>query len=127
MALVRIANPALSSLSFIYSPINMVAIQILSFAALAIGYEGAYITTSSVHANSSDSTLAAPISSADVSKPFAIGISFKGEETLYLTNSAVASTKLADGIVCTITTTQKGEKTIGQLGCGPENKAFTYS
>jgi hypothetical protein len=73
------------------------------------------------------SALAAPTSSVEVSKPFAIGISIKGEETLYLTNSAIASTVLADGIVCTIMTTQIGEKSVGQLACGPDKKAFTYS
>ncbi|KAF2429122.1 hypothetical protein EJ08DRAFT_662077 [Tothia fuscella] len=87
----------------------MVAIQILSFAALAIG------------------ALAGPIATEETSKPFKIGVTFKDTETLYLTSTAAASKNIADGIECTITTTQNAGKTIGKLGCGPEKKAFTYS
>jgi hypothetical protein len=126
LALARIADGVSNSLSFTYSTSTWLPFRSSALLLLQLG-KRSFITTSSIHANSSDSTLAAPTSSAEVSKPFTIGISFKGEETLYLTNSAVASTKLADGIVCTITTTQQGEKSIGQLGCGPEKKAFTYS
>jgi hypothetical protein len=96
----------------------MVAIQILSFAALAVGYVLRSMRISSIYANT-DSALAGPISTAETSKPFKIGVTFNGKETLYLTNASAASPNIADGIECTITT--------GKLGCGPSKKTFTYS
>jgi hypothetical protein len=80
----------------------------------------------SIYANL-NSALAGPISSSETSKPFKIGVIFQGKETLYLTSTAVASTNIADGIQCTITTTVVGEKSVGKLACGPEKNAFTYS
>jgi hypothetical protein len=75
-----------------------------------------------------DSVLAGPIDTTEKSRPFKIGVTFHdGKETLYLTSTSAASPSVADGIECTITTTKSGSKSIGQLGCGPENKAFTYS
>jgi len=73
------------------------------------------------------SALAGPISTTETSKPFKIGVTFETKDTLYLTGTSVASANIVDGITCTITTIKNGEKSVGQLGCGPEKKAFTYS
>jgi len=73
------------------------------------------------------SALAGPLSTAETSKPFKIGITFKGTETLYLTSTSSSSPNIADAITCTITTSKSGDKSIGTLGCGPDKKAFTYS
>src|ERR1700760_1249492 len=100
----------------------MVAIKTLSFAAFAVGYvlrSGRIVFS---HANT-DSALAGPISTADTSKPFKIGITFPGKDTLYLTKSSTASPHIADGIECTITSTKTGEKAGGKISCGPDKKA----
>jgi len=77
--------------------------------------------------NEIDSALAGPVSRAETSKPFKIGVTFQGKDTLYLTSTPTASPNIADGIACTITTTKTGDKAISKLGCGPDQKAFTYS
>ncbi|KAF2663529.1 hypothetical protein BT63DRAFT_461255 [Microthyrium microscopicum] len=87
----------------------MVGIKTLSFAALAVG------------------ALAGPVATADASKAFKIGVTFPNKDTMYLTNSATASANIADGIACTITPVTSGDKTVGELGCGPDKKTFTYS
>ena|ERR1700761_684053 len=104
----------------------MVAIKILTFAALAVRYVLPSAEISSIYTNS-DSALAGPITTAETSKPFKIGVTFKDKETLYLTSSGVASPNVADGVECAITTTKTGSKSSGQLSCGPDKKAFTYS
>jgi hypothetical protein len=104
----------------------MVAIQILSFAALTVGYILRPVVVSSLYANT-DSALAGLTSTAETSKPFKIGITFQSKETLYLTSTSAASSNIADGIECIITTTKAGETPIGKLSCGPDKKAFTYS
>ena len=93
----------------------MIIGKTLSFAALAIGYVLLTTRVLLVHANF-NSTLASPI---ETSKPFKIGVTFQGKETLYLTSTVTASPNIADGIGCTITA--------AKLGCGPDKKAFTYS
>jgi hypothetical protein len=100
----------------------MVAIQILSLAALAIGYDILLRMTLWAFANI-DSAIAGPIATTETSQPFKIGITFKNDETLYLTATSTASPNVSDGIKCTIETTG----TVGKLSCGPEKKAFTYS
>jgi hypothetical protein len=87
----------------------MVALKTLGLAALAVG------------------ALAGPVATSEKSKPFKIGVTFANKETLYLTKTTTASASAADAIECTITTTTTGGKSVGKLGCGPDNKAFTYS
>jgi hypothetical protein len=74
-----------------------------------------------------NSALAGPVNKVEKSTPFRIGVTFHGKETLYLTNTAIASPNAADGIECVITTTTTGGKAVGRIGCGPDDKAFTYS
>jgi hypothetical protein len=74
-----------------------------------------------------DSAFAGPITTTETSKSFKIGVTFHGTETLYLTNTATASSNIADAIECTIIKTNTGSKSVGQISCGPEKKAFTYS
>jgi hypothetical protein len=104
----------------------MVAIQILTFAALAVGYVLRSVRILSIYANT-DSALAGPISATETSKAFKIGVTFPSKETLYLTSTATASSNIAEGIECTIATSKAGEKAVGKLSCGPDKKAFTYS
>jgi hypothetical protein len=104
----------------------MIVIKTLSFAALTIRYVLPSARISSIYTNTY-SVLAGPITKIETSRPFKIGVTFHGKETLYLTGTPAASSNVADGIECTIAATKTGSKSVGQLSCGPDHKAFTYS